>query len=361
MDYHVVEKSLQAVIDTTIPLSAAQRGRIRQACEGVLLARSSQLSWIARRVPQATHKDSRIQWLRRLLETTYLCQEWVYAPFVQRLLEGHQAPVLHVLMDRTAFSAHEVDLVTLSLNFRKRAIPIGWTFMAHGMSDYAIQQPLIDRCRPLLPPGIPVIFHGDNEFGSVRLMQHVQQLGWDFILGQSSKNYYREYPHGSWQTFGSLPVTKTQAVYRERVEVTKQYGYGLLNVFAFYTPRFSKKRRKQDIIYCATSLPIAPTLRRIGHRRWGVECQFRDMKSSGWNVQACDLSHPQRREGLLTLLNICYLWATSLGRWLCKTSQRQVVDAKPHRRLSLFRMGWDWLVNQYNTGRECPVLLRLYQ
>ena len=192
-------------------------------------------------------------------------------------------------------------------------------------------------------------------------MQYLQGLGWDFIVGQSSKNYYRSYPNGNWQAFGDLAVTKKRSVYLEKVEVTKKYGYGLVNAFAFYKPRFGKKRRKQDIIYCATSLPIAPLLRRVGHRRWGVECQFRDMKSSGWNIQHCDLSHPKRREGLVNILNICYLWATSLGRWLCKTSQRNLVNSKSTRHLSLFRLGWDWLVNQYSTGRDCPALLTLYQ
>lgn len=361
MNYDVVEKSLQAVIETTIPLSSAQTLRIKQACEGVLLAGSSQVSWIARWVPQTVAKDSRIKWLSRLLEADYLSQEFVYAPFVKKILRHHKPARLHVLMDRTAFVAHDTDLVSLSLNFRKRAIPIGWEFMPHGMSDYDIQTGLIERCYPLLPGGIPVLFHGDNEFGGVRLMQYLRDLRWDFIVGQSSKNYYRSYPNGDWQAFGDLAVSKSRSIYLENVEVTKKYGYGLVNIFAFYKPRFGKKRRKQDIIYCATSLPIAPTLRCTGHRRWGVECQFRDMKSSGWNVQNCDISDSKRREGLLCILNICYLWATCLGRWLCKTSQRHLVDAKPQRQLSLFRIGWDWLVNQYRTGRSCPVLSTLYQ
>lgn len=361
MNYDVVEKSLQAVIDASIPLSQAQRRRIREGCEGLLLARSSQLSWIARRLPQSSCKDSRVKWLSRLLETPYLAQDYVYAPFVKQMLKQHKPAHLHLLMDRTNFAVHETDLLCISLNFRKRAIPIAWEFMAEGMSAYARQKALIERAIPLLPAKIPVIFHGDNEFGSVSLMQYLQALNWDFIVGQASKNCYRTYPNGDWQTFADLGVTKRQSVYLERVEVTKKYGYGLVNVFGFYKPRFGKKSRKQDIIYCATSLPINRAIRRVGHRRWGVECQFRDMKSSGWNIQNCDISHPKRREGLLNLVNLSYLWATCLGRWLCKTSQRYLVDAKTHRHLSLFRIGWDWLVNQYSTGRRCPALLSLYQ
>lgn len=361
MDYYRVQEALQAVISETIPLSVAQRQRIVQVCEAVLLARSSQLSWLARRIVHPSNKDSRIQWLRRVLTTDYLHQDYVYGAFVKHVLKQSDLSQLHVLMDRTTFSAHETDLVSISFNFRKRAIPIAWTFMEHGMSDFELQKNLIDRCCSLMPELTSVVFHGDNEFGGVELMRYVRDLGWDFILGQSSKNYYRSYPSGTWQAFSTLPVSRTQAVYIEQVEVTKKHQYGLVNIFGFYKPRFGKKHRKQNIIYCATSLPITPSLRRIGHRRWGVECQFQDMKSSGWNLQNCDISHPKRREGLLNILNLCYLWTTCLGRWLCKTSQRHLVDAKPNRRLSLFRMGWDWLVNQYSTERQCPALLTLYQ
>ena len=360
MNYYAVGQALQAVIDATVPLSEAQKGRIYQMCEGMLLARSSSLSWIARRLPQQTNKDSRIQWLHRVLATDYVCQEYVYAAFVKKILALYRPAVLHVVMDRTVWQPHELDLVTLSLNFRGRALPIGWRWMPHGMSDYELQSRLIACCQPLLPKTMPVVFHGDNEFGGIRLMQYLAQLGWDFMLGQSSRNCYRVYPNGSWQTFGDLQVGSHQTTYLQNIEVTKRYGYGLLNGFAFRKPRFGKKSRKQTVIYIVTSLPIASTLKRVGHRRWGIECQFRDMKSSGWQVQKSIIRHAKRREGLLTILNMCYLWSTCLGRWLCKSSQRHLVDAKPKRRLSLFRIGWDWLVNQYRTGQTCPALLRLY-
>lgn len=361
MDYYRVREALQAVIDVSIALSKPQKRRIGEICEAVLLARSSQMSWLARRLAHPTQKDSRIQWLRRVLTTEYLHQNYVYSAFVKYILAQSRLSQLHVLMDRTVFVPHETDLLSISISFRKRAIPIGWLFMDHGMSDFDQQKVLIERCKLLLPSQIPIVLHGDNEFGSVHLMQYVRHLGWDFILGQSSKNYYRSYPNGTWQAFGNLPVSKTRSIYLEQVEVTKKHQYGLVNIFGFYKPRFGKKHRKQNIIYCATSLPVTPTLRRVGHRRWGVECQFQDMKSSGWNIQNCDISHPKRREGLLNILNLCYLWSTCLGRWLCKTSQRHLVDAKSRRHLSLFRMGWDWLVNQYSTEQLCPALLTLYQ
>jgi hypothetical protein len=138
MDYDRVEKSLQAVIDQTIPLSKAQKLRIGQVCEAVLLAGSSQISWIARWLPQASTKDSRIKWLSRTLEAEYLSQDYVYAPFVKQILKHYAPDSLHLAMDRTTWTEHKTDLLTLSLNFRQRAIPLAWDFMPHGMSDYAL-------------------------------------------------------------------------------------------------------------------------------------------------------------------------------------------------------------------------------
>lgn len=356
----MMEEALQTLFEEIIPLSKAQNQHLQQACVGVLLAGSSQLTRIARWLKQQTQQDSRVQWLRRLLQARFMSQEYVYYPFVQRVLAQHQATRLHLIMDRTPLADQRTDLLSLSLNFRKRAIPLVWHFMAKGMSDYELQKQLLERCQPLLPAHASVIFHGDNEFGSVRLMQYLRQLHWDFCLGQSSKNYYRLSPYGAWQSLSSLEVSKRQSVYLNHIELTKEYAYGPLNLFAFSQPRYSNRWRKHEIRYCATSLPITPALRRLGHRRWGIECCFKDFKSSGWNIQFSDLTHPQRREGLFTVLTLSYLWTTCLGRWLCKTAHRQMVDTKPHRHLSLFRLGWDWLVHRYNSDLPCPTLSTLY-
>lgn len=361
MDYYVLEETLQVLFEATIPLSHRQNERIREMCVGVLLAGSSQLSRIAPWLKHPTQQDSRIQWLRRSLEASYLQQEYVYGPFVrQSLAQCHSQP-MHILMDRTRLADPSCDLLSLSLNFRHRAVPIGWQFMAHGSSSYETQKALIERCRPLLPAHTPIVFHGDSEFGSVPMMQYLQQIGWQFVLGQACKNYYRQSPCGTWYPLSSLPVTPGQAVYLSKVELTKTHAYGPLNVFAFYQPHFNCRHHKGDITYCVTSLPITPALRRIGHRRWGIECCFRDFKSSGWNVQLSDLSHEKRREGLFTVLSLAYLWSTCLGRWLCKSGQRHFIDAKRQRHLSLFRIGWDWLVYRYNSDLTCPTLLTLYQ
>lgn len=361
MDYARVETSLQGVIEQTIPLSRTYQQAIQAVSLSVLLAGSSQLSRMARWVKRKTQQDNRVQWLRRTLQREYMQQEYVYHPLVQRVLAEHHAEVVHLTMDRSPLGDKQTDLLSLSLSFRKRAIPLTWEFMPHGMSGYERHQRLIDRCRPLLPAGAEVVFHGDTEFGGVELMQYMRGLHWEFIVGASSSTGYRPIHTHTWQPVSSLPVTRTQPAYVAQVELTKAHAYGPLNLFGFYQPHFTHHHRNQPIRYYATSLPITPALRRIGRRRWGIECCFKDFKSAGWQLHRSNLFHSQRREGLMTVLSLAYLWSTCLGRWLCKTGQRQQVDAHTHRQLSLFRIGWDWLVHRYSMDLPCPILLTLYQ
>ena len=126
-----------------------------------------------------------------------------------------------------------------------------------------------------------------------------------------------------------LVIKPRQPIYQANLTWTKKHQYKSVNFFAFYTPRQSgPTSTKYSVHYCATSLPIVHTLRRLGRRRWGIEPMFRDFKSSGWHIDQSGLQNPDQTETLLVLLSINYLWATVLGRWLCKSGRRSEVDTK---------------------------------
>lgn len=359
MNYYHMEKSLQVLLSSYLPLSPAQRQRVSDVCSSVMLAGSSYLPQIAKWLPRETQQASRERCLQRLLDAAFMQQEFVYAPLVKQALYEYRVPHLHLLMDRSPLVAGKIDLLSFSLLFRKRAVPLGWDVMPHGMSGYEQQANLINRCLSLLPSSEHVIFHGDNEFGGIPLVQFVRQQGWDVMVGQSQKHYYH---HGdyNWYQLRDLPVTRSQNIYLSAIYLTKEHNYGSLNLVGFFHPRFKGNRRQQEIRYLATSLPITPHLLVTGKGRWGIECQFKDFKSAGWHLDWSKIRAFNRLEALLNLLSISYLWATCLGRWLCKAGKRRLVDGHAQRGLSYFRIGWDWLVHQFRMQGLCPALLRLY-
>jgi hypothetical protein len=339
----------------------SQIERIRNLSMSVLLAGNVQLAKLARWLPQQTHQDSRIQWLRRLLDARYLDAEWSYQPLIRAVMAQMQGTPFHLIMDRSVLQATQFDLLSLNLYFRGRALPMVWDIIPHGSSNFTQQKSLIARSQVILPPCAPIVFHGDNEFGSIPLIHHLRQFKWDILTGQAAGTYYRRGANNPWQLLKTLPITRTQPIYCPAIELSKTHQYGPLNLFGFYQPRFAKQGRRRDIAYYVTTLPITPKLRPIGRHRWGVECFYKDYKSSGWQIQLSALTHLHRLNRLLSVLSIVYLWMTCMGRWLCKTSQRNLVDSKAKRHLSLFRLGWDWIVHQYRTDALCPALLTLYQ
>ncbi|MEO1646366.1 MAG: hypothetical protein AAFR67_14330, partial [Chloroflexota bacterium] len=233
MDYYPMEESLQVLLSENLPLSSCQNTRISQACSAVMLAGSSHLSQIAKWLDRRIQQRSRERWVRRLLDATFMRQEFVYAPLVKYLLSAYRVSRLHISMDRSSLVAGETDLLSLSLLYRKRAIPLVWDVMPTGMSGYERQVALIDRAEYLVPPVETIIFHGDNEFGGIPLLRNIQQRGWEAIVGQNGKNCFH---HGDyqWQAFNKLPIQRGYNLYLNEVYVTKEHDYGKLNVVAFY-------------------------------------------------------------------------------------------------------------------------------
>lgn len=81
------------------------------------------------------------------------------------------------------------QLLIVSLAYRKRAIPIAWTWVKHvrGHSSVLKQLALLNYIRKLLPEGAAVFLVGDCEFGSVEVLKWLDQWHWFYVLRQKSE------------------------------------------------------------------------------------------------------------------------------------------------------------------------------
>jgi hypothetical protein len=361
MNYLPAEAGLQAIFKACMPLSPAQTGRIATVCNALLLAGEVHLTKIARFIKGETQQDSRVRGIKRLLEAEFMTQERVYQSLLQHALSTFHDKCWHLIIDRTTLWDGEVDLATISLHFHKRAIPLVWCRVPFGGAPASTYVELLQRCVPLIPRHAAVIFHGDTEFGGSEMIRALRELEWDFILAQEG-NWHFYPPHTTPSIpFTGLKVTPRQSCQLAQVELFAEHRLGGINILAFYQPHYTQAGQcKRRICYLATSLPLQAGVRRLGRRRWGTEPFYRDYKSAGWHVTWSQLENASRQEGLLIVLAIAYLCSVCLGRWLCKTGQRFQVDAQPIRHLSLFRIGWDWLIHQLISHFPIPPLLRLY-
>ena len=242
--------------------------RLAAVCTGVLLAGTTELSKVARWIRRPTQQSSRTQFLKRFLMSPYFNQQAAYCPLIKQALRGYKAPIWHIVIDRTTLVPHQLDLLMVSLSFRKRAVPLGWQLLKFGCTGSATQIELFERLEGLIPAKQAVVVHGDTEFGSVPVMRFIRRhSGWDFILAQTSHTYFQD-SQREWHYLGHVPIKPRHPIYRAQISWTKEHHYGPVNLFAFYAPHQSGPTdRRYERRYCVTSLPITHTLRRLGRRR----------------------------------------------------------------------------------------------
>src|SRR4030067_2988684 len=143
---------------------------------GIHQSRSVYLSRIAGKMPGEAKLLSYIQRLSRLLANPAINVRNWYEPIARSWLEMQASHLQQVrlIVDGTKIGfAHQ--LLIVSLAYRKRAIPIAWTWVKHikWHSTPQAQLALLAYVRNLLPRGIAILLVGDCEFGAVEGLQQL--------------------------------------------------------------------------------------------------------------------------------------------------------------------------------------------
>jgi hypothetical protein len=173
---------------------------------GIYLSRSVHLSKIALKIPGRAKVPSITRRLTRFLDNPAIrVREW-FEPIARAILQAAASTVgeIRLIADGTKVGfGHQ--LLTVSLAFRRRAIPIAWMWVKtpRGHSSAIKQLALLAYVRRLIPPGTPVLLVGDSEFGAIEVIQQLEAWGWQYVLRQKASHLIR-LPGGDWQRFGDV-------------------------------------------------------------------------------------------------------------------------------------------------------------
>jgi hypothetical protein len=226
------------------------------------------------------------------------------------------------------------QLLMVAVAFRRRAIPIAWTWVrtSRGHSSAIKQLALLAYVRRLIPAQKPVLLVGDSEFGSVAVMQQLETWKWYYVLRQKG-NYWVKVGESDWQYFGDLVAQPGQSNW---------LGYGLLtskhahptNLLAHW------KRGEKEPWLLATNLPSRQKTLRAYRRRMWIEEMFGDLKGNGFDLESTHLRHFLRLSRLTLAVALLYVWFISTGSKAIKNGQRHWVDRAERRDLSIFQIGF---------------------
>jgi hypothetical protein len=156
---------------------------------GIFESRSVTLSKIAGKIPGPATLVSATRRMSRFLENPAVkVREW-YRPLAQNWLQAQLASIgeIRLILDGTKVGfGHQ--LLMVSIAYRKRAIPIAWTWVRHvrGHSSAHKQLALLSYVKGLLPAGAEVFVLGDCEFGSVEVLKWLEEQPWWYVLRQKA-------------------------------------------------------------------------------------------------------------------------------------------------------------------------------
>lgn len=302
---------------------------------GIHQSRSVCLSRIAGKIPGSAKLVSSTRRLSRLLANPAIrVREW-YEPIARQWLAAqfHHLGEIRLIVDGTKVGfGHQLLIVCLA--YRKRAIPIAWTWVNHtrGHSSAWKQLALLAYVRSLIPAEAAVFLVGDCEFGSVAVLRQLDRWHWFYVLRQKTDTGVWFGETKGWQTFGSYLQQPGQSLWLGRSYLTVKEIYPV-NLLVHW------KVGEKEPWCLATNLPDLPMTLRFYARRMWIEEMYGDLKKHGFDLERTMLRHFLRLSRLTLAVAILYVWLVSVGSRAIRAGLRPLVDRTERRDLSIFQIG----------------------
>ena len=320
---------------------------------GIYTSKSVSLSKIAGKIPGKAKLLSTFRRLERFLDNPAIqVREW-YEPIAKEWLAKQAAVMgeIHLIVDGTKVGfGHQ--LLMIALAYRKRAIPIAWTWVRHvrGHSTGTTQIALLAYVKTLLPSGTTVFIVGDTEFGPVKVLKQLQIWHWFYVLRQKSDTSVWSADDKHWKPFGSFVQKAGQTNWLGSREFSQTHIY-TVNLLAHW------KTGEKEPWLLATNLPDAQMTLHFYKRRMWIEEMFGDLKDHGFDLESSMLHTFIRLSRLTLAVVFLYVWLVSSGARTIHNGQRHLVDRNDRRDLSIFQIGLRFI--ERRIVNDLPFLLPL--
>lgn len=250
--------------------------------------------------------------------------------------------------------AHQ--LLIVSLPYRKRAIPIAWTWVKHirGNSTPEAQLALLDYARSLLPDGIAVLLVGDCEFGAVEVLQQLEKWRWDYVLREKRRTKVCLFGQMEWMAFGNFLEKPGKSIWLGKGWLTQSEIFPV-NLLVHW------KSGNAEPWCLVTNLPDLRMAVHAYSRRMWIEEMFGDLKKHGFDLENTMLRHANRLSRLTLAVVLLYVWSISTGTATIRNSLRPLVDRRDRRDLSVFQIGLLYIDRMFVNSLPCNIVLCAYR
>jgi hypothetical protein len=321
---------------------------------GLYLSRAVQMALVVRVWPSRSKEPSLVNRLRRFLDNPRVDVRRWYRPVAERLVQSLAGQPLRLVIDCTQVGL-AFRLMTISLAYRKRTLPLVWSVHRgrNGHTTDAQQLALLRAVRPLIPWPSEVWLLGDAGFQTVALVQWCTRQGWHFVLRQQGRIMVRQAGQ-PWRKLNQFALAPGQTRSLGWVRLTRKQNAGWFWLLLHWA------KGHDEPWYLLADRAGQRSLLRLYRVRMWTEEMYGDLKGHGFDLEATHLDDAARIARLVLGVCLAFVWLMTLGSWVVKHGYRHFVDHKSRRDKSYFRIGWDWLSRCLRLAEAVPLRFRPY-
>jgi hypothetical protein len=321
---------------------------------GLYLSRAVQMALVVRTWPSRSKEPSLVNRLRRFLDNPRVDVRTWYRPVAEQLVQSLAGQRIRLVIDCTKVG-FDFRLMTISLAYRKRTLPLVWSVHRgrNGHTTDAQQLALMRAVRPLIPLHHEVWVLGDAGFQTVALVQWLCRQGWHFVLRQQGRITVRQ-PGQPWRKLNQFDLAPGQTCNLGWVRLTQKQDAGWFWLLLHW------EKGQDEPWYLLSDRAGQHTLLRLYKVRMWTEEMYGDLKGHGFDLEATHLDDEDRISRLVLGVCLAFVWLMTLGSWVVKNGYRHFVDHKSRRDKSYFRIGWDWLARCLRLADPIPFRFKPY-
>jgi hypothetical protein len=349
-----IYKTLFGYINKIIKQRATTIKNLSLLMTGIFLSHSIHLSRIGNEFPIGGKTDSLVQRIRRFLKNQKIDDRAIYKPIAQGMIQAASVSGrIRLIVDVTPLYGN-LKIFSVSVAYRRRAVPLVWEVIDKaGVTDADTQIKLLEYVASLIPGAVEVVVIGDGEFRSTGLMGWLYTKRWHYRLRVAKDTYIRD-EYGEWIQLQDLGLSKGETIFLQNVLLTKADPTGPVNLAMTW------EVGEDEPWYIVTDQPAdRRTLTDYKVRMW-IEEMHGDFKGQGLHIDQTHLRSTFRISRLFLALSIVYVWLMHTGSWVIKRGWRSWVDRNHRRDLSVFHIGYYWLLRQLAQALPLHLGLNLY-
>lgn len=308
---------------------------------GMIRKGSSHLVDIGSGLAQDINSNSKTVAAKRFLSHEKINQKNTYLPYVQVFILGLLSIMnlrkgIFLAIDGSQAGKHNAVLM-LSLIWRKRSIPICWLTKSGGKGHFktahhiAVLQNAIDILLPLLPINTPVTVLGDGEFDAIELQELCLKYHWNYVLRTACNTVLYE-DKEQFQAKDVTPAPEHDIFSLPMVEFTKK-RFKYVHFVCWHD-----QQKHEEPIYLVSNLLNVEDIIRAYDQRYAIECLFKDLKSTSFNIHKTRIQDTKQVDNLLIIAALAFIILTSIMYKYDKLKWRKKVQRcrKDRKTISFF-------------------------